>query len=187
MAALGNLVAIYALIVPAQVLLNGLRARGLLGASVNALFLLTAVGLAALIARTRPGWPEVALYAVVAVVYMAVLRQLPVVQERIHFLQYGLLAGLVYFARRARWPLPASNSAIVGAAALAAVLAGLAGWGDEAIQSLVPSRVYDVRDIGFNALAGVLAATTLALRERLRRGRTPPASQASATSAASAT
>jgi VanZ family protein len=39
------------------------------------------------------------------------------------------------------------------------------GWLDEAFQWLVPDRVYDLRDVGFNALAGLVAvAATSALR-----------------------
>jgi VanZ family protein len=56
------------------------------------------------------------------------------------------------------------------AVVLAVLVTGLAGWGDEGIQSLVPNRVYDVRDIGFNTLAGAMAVSTLAAREWLRRG-----------------
>jgi VanZ family protein len=182
-AALANLVAIYALIVPAQTLLNALRERGLLGRSVGALFVLSAIALAVLAARSRPRGSEIVLYLLVGGVYLAILRQLTVIQERIHFLQYGLFAGLVYFALRARRPERDSAAAIAGVAALAALAAALAGWGDEGIQALVPSRVYDVRDIGFNALAGLLAAVTLGLRDFLRRNPRLRKTQASATSA----
>ncbi len=42
--------------------------------------------------------------------------------------------------------------------AMAAMLTtALCGWGDEGIQSLLPDRFYDVRDIAINAVAGILA------------------------------
>jgi VanZ family protein len=88
----------------------------------------------------------------------------------VHFLQYGVLAGVLYLAlrvRAARLGSPRRWSA----ATIAALLTALVGWGDEGIQALVPSRVYDLRDVGFNALAGILAVLTLALREMLRQDR----------------
>jgi VanZ family protein len=42
-----------------------------------------------------------------------------------------------------------------------------AGWIDEGIQGLLPTRFYDLRDVAFNAAAGVLALVALSfLRER---------------------
>ena len=65
------------------------------------------------------------------------------------------------------------------AAAGAWLLTALAGWLDEGIQGLLPNRVYDLRDVGFNALAGALAlasaAALEAARQRARRGEWIPA------------
>ena len=57
-------------------------------------------------------------------------------------------------------------------AALTVTLTALLGWLDEGIQALLPNRVYDIRDVAFNALAGLMAiAASLALaRARRRRG-----------------
>ena len=56
-------------------------------------------------------------------------------------------------------------------AALAILVTALLGWFDEGIQALLPNRVYDVRDIGFNTLAGLLAvAASLVLARARRRG-----------------
>ena len=51
-------------------------------------------------------------------------------------------------------------------------MTALLSWLDEGIQASLPNRVYDVRDVGFNALAGLVAiAASLALaRSRRRRG-----------------
>jgi len=50
------------------------------------------------------------------------------------------------------------------------------GWLDEGIQAILPNRVYDVRDVGFNALAGLMAiAASLGLAwARRRRGQAHP-------------
>jgi hypothetical protein len=69
-------------------------------------------------------------------------------EERIHLAEYGLL-GLMLgwaFAGDDRWP---------GSWPLAVALAWMIGWGDELIQAVLPNRVYDVRDIVLNGLAGM--------------------------------
>ena len=52
------------------------------------------------------------------------------------------------------------------------------GWTDEGIQAFLPNRVYDLRDVGFNALAGAMAvAATVVLRwasMRVRGEAAPP-------------
>jgi VanZ family protein len=40
---------------------------------------------------------------------------------------------------------------------VALVFVAAAGWIDEGIQALLPSRYYDLRDVAFNAAAGALA------------------------------
>ena len=69
--------------------------------------------------------------------------------ERVHLVQYSLLGALCAWALDgsnhwpARWPL-------------AVGLAALIGYGDEGIQWFLPNRVYDLRDVMINALAGAL-------------------------------
>jgi VanZ family protein len=165
----------YSLIAPAQQLLNALRARGLLAKTVSGIFLAAGVVLAVVVWRSRPRWSELALYAVVVAVYVLLLSRLEVVQERVHFLQYGVFGGLVFAALRER------ATPGLASVCLATLITGLAGWGDEGIQSLVPNRVYDLRDVGFNTLAGAMAVSTLAAREILRRPRGPQGPQAIST------
>ena len=75
--------------------------------------------------------------------------RIPLPEERIHLLEYALLGGLL------AWTV---SSRLIGAARLFAVfvLGGVIGWGDEAVQWLLPDRVFDWRDVGFN-LVGVAA------------------------------
>jgi hypothetical protein len=158
----------YLLIVPAQAVLTGLRARGLLAITVLVLFLSAAVFLVVLVAHSRPHRSEWVLYGIAAATYMAILPRLEVIQERVHFLQYGLLSGIFFLALRAR-ALRLGLPTLLASVAIATIATAAVGWGDEGIQALVPSRVYDLRDVGFNALAGLLAAVTMGLREALRR------------------
>ncbi len=71
-------------------------------------------------------------------------------EEALHFIQYGVLAGLVFFAlgpkNRDGWAWMPAACAIVA----------LAGTVDEVIQWLTPGRYFDFRDIGFNLLGGAL-------------------------------
>lgn len=95
---------------------------------------------------------------IIALLYTAFLiPALP--EERLHFLTYGLLGWLIC------WSLePASqyithsskkNKIILGYL-LPCLLVWLAGGIDELIQWWLPVRVFDVRDIIFNAVAGTV-------------------------------
>ena len=46
--------------------------------------------------------------------------------------------------------------------AAGAALAAAIGYGDELLQSIVPGRYYDIRDVGMNALGSVLAVIVIA-------------------------
>ncbi len=74
--------------------------------------------------------------------------------ERTHLFEYGLVGVLVYQALLER----RRNGRRVPVPALLAIVAvALLGWLDEGIQALLPNRVYDLRDVGFNALAGLVS------------------------------
>lgn len=159
----GISLAIYLSLYPLQFLLDALRARGLLAPTVAACFALVAGGVVIWLVRRRGGLRAWLALAVAGTLYLALMTRLEVVQERFHLLEYGALALVLRralaesFARRWRgralaWR--AGGGAILGAA--------LVGWGDELIQALLPNRVYDLRDVGFNALAAALAIGTLA-------------------------
>jgi len=118
-------------------------------------------------AVNRPGerrgvWVPLA----VIVVYWMVAVRLGAV-ERTHLFEYGLLAVLIHEAllegRRHGRSLPAPAPAAI-------VSTALLGWMDEGIQALFPSRVYDLRDVGVNALAALMAVlASVVLRWGRRR------------------
>jgi len=103
----------------------------------------------------------------VAVYGMVMVRIALTPEERTHLFEYGILATLIYQALSER----ASNGRKVPSPAILAVLiTALLGWLDEGIQALLPNRVYDIRDVGTNALAGVMAiAVVLTLAWARRR------------------
>jgi len=94
--------------------------------------------------------------------YILVVMQYRVIAEKIHFIQYGILALLIY------------NSLSVSTAGFKNYLITLGlvtvlGWGDELIQALHPERGYDIRDVFLNGIAGALMLGVIFTAEQLRR------------------
>lgn len=152
-----------------------LRERNLLRVSVAVLFIVVATWILRAILRRRPGRRELAALAVSALAYLSAFLLTERAEERVHFLQYGLFGGLVYAAlleRRARREEAGPAAAGFGRlwpAPLAIVLTGIAGWGDEAIQAVLPDRIYDLRDVALNVAAGVLTVAAMFLLATARR------------------
>jgi hypothetical protein len=113
-----------------------------------------------------------------AVLYVLLLSRLRLPEERIHYLEYGLLAGFLYCALLERhnrlFSRPGTRLGSRVIRALGPILGALClnalfGWLDEGIQALLPDRHYDLRDVMMNALAGTIAiAGIVALRQARR-------------------
>ncbi len=117
--------------------------------------------------RSRPGSAEIAVALGVATVYFMVFVRMGMVEERTHLIEYGIVALLIHGAlteramRRPHVPSPA---------VLAVALTGILGVLDELIQALLPTRVFDLRDILFNVLAALMAVVAIkALRWARKR------------------
>ena len=160
--------AIFASLYPLQFLLDFLRRRNLLRLSILLAFLVVAGGVVLWMIRRRAGAREWGVLALSTSAYFLFARSLDVVQERLHQIEYGALAVLLSAAfgerRRAR-DLPASPGRVALAAFAAAAAIGLA---DEIVQGILPNRQYDLRDVGFNALAAAMALATAAALGRTR-------------------
>lgn len=151
---LAVMVAIYATLSPAQEVAEALRERNLLRLSTGSALFVLGVGLALYWLRTRPGRLEIGAGLGVFAVYMTTLIRLPVPEARSHLFEYSLVAMLVYQALLER---RGHGRAVPAPAFVAVVSTALLGWVDEGIQGLLPNRVYDIVDVGFNALAGLMA------------------------------
>ena len=106
--------------------------------------------------RVRPRGAEIGVALGVAAAYLLVFVRLSIpAAERTHLVEYGVVAVLVHeaLAERARhggalrWPVPL----------LALAITSCLGVLDEAVQWLLPNRVFDWRDIAFNVVAAWIA------------------------------
>ena len=94
-------------------------------------------------------------------IYVMIIKQYSILAEKIHFIEYGFLAFLVYYSLK---------MAIRGAAVypLSLLIVTAVGWGDELIQYFLPNRVYDNRDVFLNALSGTLVLMLLFIVDRIK-------------------
>lgn len=158
-----------------------LREAGMIDQSMWAIFAVAGGSVLLFVVRKRPRWLELAVLGGFGLVYLlTILSLMGRAEETLHFVQYGLVGGLFYAAlteRRSRStgspstgsPSPRRWLGRPGAAgAVAFLMTGAAGWIDEGIQHLLPERVYDLRDVAFNAAAGALAIAAIASRRWAR-------------------
>ena len=171
LAALVWVVLIYATLYFARAPVEFLRAHNLLRLAVAAAFAVAAAPLLGLVWRRGVGPREGIVLALSAVVFAALLPLASRPEEKLHFLEYGLLGGMLFRACRLRLSRLGRSDpgADGGAAVLALLLAGLAGVVDESIQALLPNRYYDVRDIAFNVVASALVVLALGAASWARR------------------
>lgn len=148
---------------------EALRGSALLGIGFVAGFVVVLAAVAAEALSRRPRAREVFVAAAIgAAFWMVVVRMgIPVV-ERTHLFEYGLLAVLIHGALCER---RGGGRRVAAPALYALVATATLGWIDEGIQALLPNRVYDLRDVGFNALAGLMTISASLLLRRVA-GRT---------------
>lgn len=113
-------------------------------------------------ARRRLGGTEVFVALGIGAIYVLLFTRLTSPVERSHLMEYGVVAVLVYQALKER----ASNGSHVPKPAWLAIGAtAIVGAVDELIQALLPNRVFDPVDIGFNTAAAVMAIAASATLE----------------------
>ena len=165
---LAAIAAIYGSLGAARTAADALRERNLLEVSF-ALAVVVVVGVAAVSwIRRRPGWSDIGVALGVALAYLGMFLRMGTPEERTHLIEYGIVAALVYEAlvERAR-----NGRCVPVPAALAVAVTAVLGLIDEGIQAVLPSRVFDVRDVFFNALAGFMVISArLAIAPQRRIG-----------------
>jgi hypothetical protein len=101
----------------------------------------------------------------VLAVFLIVLVRLNMAAERSHLFEYSFLAALLFEAIRERNRRDYPMMRLAGTALLVAVACGCV---DEGIQYFLPNRVFDVRDLGFNAGAAFGGVTLMAIVARAK-------------------
>jgi phosphoglycerol transferase MdoB-like AlkP superfamily enzyme len=148
------LLSIYSTLAVIRRVTNALRDAGQLRTVVALAFGLAALAVVVLLiskpALRRPR--TLLLVAASTVLYALVVWPMESPEEKLHFIEYGTVGVLWFLSMPVGWSTPKKYVT----AALATVASG---WLDEGIQALIPSRYYDLRDVGFNALAGLMALT----------------------------
>jgi len=155
---LAVVLAIYSTLGLAPTLTGALRNRGLLGAFFVLGMLLVGATIFTQGLKTRPRGAEIGVALGVIAAYLMVFVRMSIPEERTHLIEYGVVAVFIYEALTE----PARQGRRVRAPFLLAVLStSLLGVLDECIQAILPNRVFALRDILFNVLAGVMAVATM--------------------------
>jgi pimeloyl-ACP methyl ester carboxylesterase len=167
---------IYSSLYLARPVAEFLRQQNLLRLTVTLVFVSTGSLIGWRLLVGRPGWRVMCTVGAIMIAYLVLLTTIPMApEERLHFLEYGLVAALVYRALRERHSQSAERGS--GArdpllwlppAVTALILTGIVGWVDEGIQAVLPNRVYDLRDIAFNLTAAFVCLSSIKLVEWAR-------------------
>lgn len=164
---LAVLLAIYSSLSLSSSLAGVLRARGLLEDAFWLGLILVGAAIMMIGLRVRPSGAVIGVALGVAGVYLITFLRMGSPEERTHLIEYTIVALLIYEALTER---AKQGRHVPVPAVLAVLLTALLGWIDEGIQALLPNRVYDIRDVGFNVLAGLMAiVAALTLRWARRR------------------
>lgn len=167
------LATIYSTLYVVRFVTNYLRDHHWLRPTVVVCFAVAAAGMVWLVFRDRRNRSVAVVLTLIgaAIVYACVIYPMDSPEEKIHFIEYGVVGLLADAASPASWS-PRKRFLLCELFVVAA------GWTDEGIQGLLPNRYYDLRDVAFNAAAGVMALTVLAvlrLVTRIRRETPAPA------------
>ena len=138
----------------ARTLAATLRAQGLLSVTFVICFAMVITTAVVLGLRRRPRGLEIAVGIGVLAAYLLVFVRMAIPEERTHLIEYGILALFIHEALKERRD---QGGRVPAPGWLAVLLAATIGVLDELVQAVLPNRVFDVRDIGFNCLAAGMA------------------------------
>ena len=152
------LAAIYSTLGPATTLVAYLRERNLLRVSSTVILLIVVGVIVWQWVKRRPSLGEIGVALGIAAVYLMAWIRIPIPEERTHLIEYSIVAILIYQALSER---QRNGRKVPAPAALAVGITALLGLLDETIQTILPNRVFDIIDVGFNAAAGLMAVLAI--------------------------
>lgn len=155
---------------PMQFVLDALRARNLLRFAISGLFLVCAAAVVTALARRRAPLVAWLVVALAGGLYTAIALAMEVPQERLHLVEYGALALLLRAAIAASLASRPAGDRVSNVDIWALGAATAIGWLDEEVQGILPNRMYDLRDVAFNALAAAMALAAAAAVRRAMDG-----------------
>ncbi len=158
--------AIYATLGRVQQLLGLIEDERLIGAAFWLGLLLVGTAVLTQGLSVRPHGLEIGVFLGIAGAYLIVFLRLTILAERSHLIEYSVVALLIHEALKER---AAQGRHVPKPTLLALIITILLGWIDEGIQAILPNRVYDLRDVGFNALAALLAIGGSVVLSRARQ------------------
>lgn len=166
--AVGYVLFIYATLSLVRAPVSALRSMGLLRISLGILYATCFLSLLAYLIRRNllDGKRTISLFFIAALYYW-VAQWVQTPEEQIHFFQYGLVG--FFFLRALKFHTSSKSKRFF----FALLLSSAAGWLDEIMQGLTPTRHYDVRDIFLNILSSFLGLITyqilISSREDLKK------------------
>ncbi len=141
-------------------ILNFLKATlgGYLNLSIVIIFLiiLSLVLVHIISNRERYSVSQYLWFAFISCLYGLAIYIIDVPEEQVHFIEYGILSGLIYIAL-------SHNIHNISIYFLCAFIVFIFSAVDEVIQWILPNRIFDIRDILINGIAGILVQLLIAM------------------------
>ena len=153
-------VLIYSTLYIMRPILNFLKLtlKGYLNLSVVVIFFIILSLILAYIVnnRERYGVSQYLWFSFICCLYGLVIYILELPEEQVHFIEYGVLSALIYLALTH----DINNRSIYS---LSSLIVFVFGAIDEVIQWVLPNRIFDIRDIVINGIAGILVQFLIAM------------------------
>ncbi|MCD4779083.1 MAG: VanZ family protein [Candidatus Omnitrophica bacterium] len=150
--------AIYGTLYRARPICEFLRSATPLGLIIN-VTLLSAAGFIVFFFYKKKAFAnplKIVLFLLVLTVYALSCYFLKQPEERLHFIEYGLLTLFCFNALRFHFSSK-------GLYVLSWTLVTIFGYGDEVIQYYLPNRYFQWKDVGLNSLSAMLAVALILL------------------------
>ncbi len=152
---------IYSILYIMRPILNFLKAT--LGSYLNLsiviifLILLSLVLVHIISNRERYSVSQYLWFAFISCLYGLAIYIVDVPEEQVHFIEYGILSGLIYIV------LTHDIHNNVYVCFLTVFIVFVFGAVDEVIQWILPNRIFDIRDILINGISGILVQLLIAM------------------------